>query len=339
MQHAASQLLEVRKDITSTLQTLRTNLMMAKVIGNVDAETLKLSLGLIAKASTRIIASFRQVASAAVDAALRGQQCCKLAKSVVAFASGRRAADEAAADDAPKLALPAPEGCEWTEPSQSDSAGQVPRSSPKSAAPASSSPTRGGGGNEFSQKDAGASTTTGPNPKVLLDARLQNDRLLRQLNSELLGLQKRARAYLGKPHGATLIGAIPAEARKQTFTMVAEVISAAVEAIVSEIGDCESCKAVVDCESNLRVLLKRHFGFLEACSDDIAMPLDVRVQLVRLAALFDAQPILAALDKQAKPRIAGCFADIAEETRGYLIKALDRQFDLLANAVVAARMS
>merc|ERR1719235_2798255 len=82
MQHASKQLLDIRLDTTSTLQTLQMNLQMAKTIGTIDAETLKLSLGLVSKASRRLIAALRQVAGAVADAAQCARQCGSHSKSV-----------------------------------------------------------------------------------------------------------------------------------------------------------------------------------------------------------------------------------------------------------------
>merc|ERR1712178_364058 len=78
---------------------------MAKTIGNIDAETLQLSLGLVSKASRRIIAALRQVAGAVGDAAERGRQCSSHSTSIVSFATGRANAAEDD-DEAARLALP-----------------------------------------------------------------------------------------------------------------------------------------------------------------------------------------------------------------------------------------
>merc|ERR1711881_776545 len=113
MQHASKSLLEIRSDTTSTLQTLQMNLQMAKTIGTIDPETLQLSLGLVSKASRRIIAALRQVAGAVEDAAQRGRQCGSHSLSMASFAAGRAQAEATAEDDSARFALPpAPE----TEP-------------------------------------------------------------------------------------------------------------------------------------------------------------------------------------------------------------------------------
>lgn len=323
VKHATAQLLEVRTDTTTTLQTLQTNLDMAKIIGSVDAETFKLSLGLVDKASRRIVAALRQVASSITDARKRVQQCGAHANAVVAFAARRNAS--ATVDEQnvelPRPALPAPENWDPSEQPQTEA-----RTSGASDAKeeASSSPEKGR--QQEAAKNAGV-------PMNQLESRLQNDRLLRQLNGEILVLQRRAREHVASVHSiaSARLREVPQEAKKCAFDLVAEVISGAADLAVSELKNND---LTVD---GFDALLTRHFSFVEACSCGLAMPADLRTQLVRFAALLDAQALLTALVKQVKPRLAACCE--SSSVSAPLLDTLDRYFDRMADALVAARMA
>lgn len=328
--HGAKQLLEVRRDTETTLQTLKSNLQMANIIGKVDADMLKLSLGLVGKAGGRIVASMRQVASAVADAVRRGRQCCKHAKSIAMFVAGRAAADEEASegDAAAQAALTAPEGSEFVAPPTAPSSNQswAPTASPRAAFPAS--------------PRAGSAASPPPGERPLqergpapLEARLQNDRLLRQLNTELLELQRRARAHLAK-NSALLLTEVSPEARARTLRLVVEVLVRATEVVESEFRpDAEFFDSS----------LARRFGFVAAASgaahDCLAMSLDLRTQLVRLSALLDAQAVISALEKGAKARLAQCCETVVQGARAPFTAALDRHFHLLCTAVVGVRMA
>lgn len=332
MQHAAHQLLEVRRDTITTLQTLKTNLQMAKIIGTVDAETLKLSLGLVGKAAKRLIASLRQVASAVADAAQRGRQCAAHAKSIAAFAEGRSAAEEACADEDPasQAALPAPDGFEPSQASAGESphpGEKEPHSSPKAAKP----PTPQAG---QSEGGVGAAATKSQRGNVVLESRLQNDRLLRQLNADLLDLQRRARTHLAKKTGDAFIADIPPEARSQALQLVAEVLLIAADSAKADFSSGAERTSAAELEK----CLDRHFHFVEGCSCGLAMTLDLRTQLLRLGALLDSQAVISAIEKGVKPRLAACFTALNDDERTSLLSVLDRRFDLLCSAVVSSRM-
>jgi hypothetical protein len=339
MQHASQQLLEIRLDTSSTLQTLQMNLLMAKTIGSIDAETLQLSLGLVSKASRRILSALRQVVGAVEDAAHRGRQCSAHAVSISAFAAGRARADAAAEeeDEAERLALPGPaapptaKGPQTTEsPSNGEKAAEAASAGdetglPKSAKPPSPVPTD----HPTSTKKTAAAAA--------LESRMQNDKLLRQLNKELLDLQRRAREHLQKPSGSSILADISSEASSQTLQLVAEVLLVATEAVLADVrvGDSKSKDIST---SVLEASLKRHFGFVEAASCGLAMTTDLRTQLVRLGALLNAQALINALQKGVKPRLAACYSTLLEETGTPLIAVLDQYFEVLCSAVVASRI-
>lgn len=329
MQHASKQLLEIRLDTTSTLQTLQMNLLMAKTIGTIDMETLQLSLGLVSKASRRVIIALRQVASAVEDAGQRVHQCSSHSASIASFAAGRAQADAAArCDDMVQAALPptdnagsasAPASAHEASPDDAAS------SSPRPSKPASALPNAATG----KQGAAGA----------VLEARMQNDKLLRQLNKELLELQSRARDHLQKPSGSSVWAGIPSEAYSQAFQLIAEILLMSTEAACTEIQTALVNAAGKDfLPMTLEVVLKHHFAFVEACKSGLAMSVDLQTQLLRLGSLLDAQALISALQKGAKPRLVSCFDALPEERKVPLIATLDNYFELLCSAVVASRI-
>merc|ERR1711862_384721 len=156
---------------------------------------------------------------------------------------------------------------------------------------AASSPEKG------RQQEAGKKADV---PMDQLESRLQSDRLLRQLNGEILVLQRRAREHVASAHSiaSTRLREVPQEAKRCALDLVADVISGAADLAV---GELKRNDLTVD---SFDALLTRHFGFVEACSCGLAMPADLRAQLVRFAALLDAQALLTGLVKQVKPRLA-----------------------------------
>jgi curved DNA-binding protein CbpA len=322
IQHAAHQLKEVRRDTVSTLQTLDTNLSMAKIIGSIDTETFKLSLGLVAKATSRIISSIRSAAVAVKDATTRGRQCKVHAKAVVAFASGRSAADLEAEDVTVHGALPAPETCNVPQDPEVPSE-QAP---PKAETEASPAEERNGASG---QKPENAL----PNEwSAAVQGQVQNHRLFQQINADLMALQQRARAHLSKCGKAQQLADVPASDCDSVFQLVGEALLAATE---KTIGELDTAHASADI---LESLLSRHFAFVERCGSSLASTLDLRTQLVRLAALLDAQAVIVALEKEVKPRLASHCGSAEKELHASLFSSLDRQFELLCSAVVAARL-
>jgi len=300
------------------------NLLMAKTIGTIDMETLQLSLGLVSKASRRVIIALRQVASAVEDAGQRVHQCSSHSASIASFAAGRAQADAAArCDDMVQAALPptdnagsasAPASAHEASPDDAAS------SSPRPSKPASAPPNAATG----KQGAAGA----------VLEARMQNDKLLRQLNKELLELQSRARDHLQKPSGSSVWAGIPSEAYSQAFQLIAEILLMSTEAACTEIQTAGKDFLPM----TLEVVLKHHFACVEACKSGLAMSVDLQTQLLRLGSLLDAQALISALQKGAKPRLVSCFDALPEERKVPLIATLDNYFELLCSAVVASRI-
>lgn len=320
--HSAKTLLEVRGETLTTLQTLKTNLSMARIIGKIDDETLRLSLGLVEKAATRIMSVLRLVGGALADGLQRGRQCLVHAQSVAAFAAGRSAAEEAAADDgAGNAALPAPEGSQPTTP---------PTAAPDDPGPSAKSPSAA------SPPSAGKPSPPQNPPaasreKMVLEARLQNDRMLRQLNAVLLELQGRARAHLAKSSGgAQGVNDISDETRAQVLDLAAEVLL---------LETTTASFKVTSATSSPDLLFTQHFQFVETCDAKLAMPVDLRAQLLRLAALLDAPAVLEALQNQIRPRLAATLGTLAEEQQVAAKAALDRRMETLAAAVVACRVA
>lgn len=319
--HSAKTLLEVRSETLTTLQTLKTNLSMARIIGKIDDETLRLSLGLVEKAATRIMSVLRLVGGALADSLQRGRQCLVHARAVAAFAAGRSAAEEAAADDGAALAaLPAPEGCQPTAPPPAAS----DHPSPSTNSPSAASPPPAG------KPSPQQSPPAASREKMVLEARLQNDRMLRQLNADLLELQGRARAHLAKRGGgAQVANDISNEARAQVLQLAAEVLLLETKAASFK---------VTSAASSPDLLFTKDFKFVETCGTKLAMPVDLRAQLLRLAAVLDAPAVLEALQNQITPRLATALGMLAEEQRVAAKAALDRRMETLAAAVVACRV-
>lgn len=322
LQHAGQQLLEVRKDTVSTLQTLNTNLSMAKIIGTCDAETLKLSLGLVGKAATRIMASVRQASSALRDARQRCSQCSVHAKAVCRFAEGRSAA-EAEAEEPEMAALPAPEGCEAAPPRDASSSPSGKNESEETPSSKAHAPTP-----ETAPQDA-AKETAWRQGAAVMQARLQNDRLLRQLNSELLDLQRRARANLAA--GPKRPAETPAEDRRLAFDLAAEVLLAAME---------DTLEDFVPEPKGLEAALIRHFSFIGLAGNEVlAAPSDVRAQLLRLVVLLDSQAVLHTLEKQVKPRLAARCAQESDDLQAPLLAALGGCVEKWAAAVISVKLA
>lgn len=319
IEHAASQLLSVRLDTETTLQTLQTNLSMAKIIGTVDAETLKLSLGLISKAVTRIMSSIRQVEKSVNDALQRAQQCLVRATSVVRFATGRAAAD-AEAEDIVLEALPPPASMET-----GSSTSHCPEQKAEDFRPKKhNEPT--------APKSSGQTSAAARS----IEARQQNDRLLRQLNKEVLDLQKRAVQQLLKRRVSsdaicTLTAAgVAMEDIEAMLEMTSEFLLKASEDVVD---------AFVPEVSKFRASLARHFSFVEASGNElIASPVDCRAQLLRLAVLIDSQAVLQALEHQVKGRLQARCSKEQKDVATALSGALERHFERLATAVINLRM-
>ncbi|CAJ1428614.1 unnamed protein product [Effrenium voratum] len=175
LQHTGKAATEVGRDTTSTLHTLQANLQMAKILGTVDAETLKLSLNLVTKASRRMLAAMRSVDSASADAVQRSGFCLAHARAVCRFAAGRPP-DEVQEEQA---ALPAPEGSRFSPKQEAQGSQESP------------SPERAQRG-DFSHFPCppGAPPERSAHSRSV-QSRLQSDRLLRQLDLELRQLQAR----------------------------------------------------------------------------------------------------------------------------------------------------
>jgi len=162
-----------------------------------------------------------------------------------------------------------------------------------------------------------------------LQARLQNDKLLRALNADLLELQRRARAHLAKRGGPKALTEVSEEARYLALRLAAEALQAAVEAFAAEFTPEPG---------PLEELFARHFSFVEA-TGGLAMPRDLGAQLLRLAALLDSQALLNALQKQAKASLLACCETLANESRVAAVALLERRFEALCNSVIASRMA
>jgi hypothetical protein len=327
IEHAAGQMLEIRRDTVTSLQTLSSMLSMARIIGKVDDETFKMSLGLVAKAATRIIASVRAVASAVRDAAQRGCQCKVHARGVVHFASGRTTADLDAEDDVLYAALPAPEECPEAQKS-----GPSPNPEPDATPTSNTQPTSASRASPHDETDAGSAAK--PNEwAAAVHHRIQNDELFRQMNTALFSLQQRARAHLAGMGKAQYLAGVLAEERKLLFQLVGEILLAATDMMVAEIT------ATCPDKESMESLLARHFSFVEVCGTSLAAPADLRAQLVKVATLLDAQAVLVALEKEVKPRIASqCREVVGEELQVALSNVVDRRFEMLCAAIVAARL-
>lgn len=330
MTHAAKQLLDVRSDTITTLQTLQSNLDMARIIGKVDAEMFKLSLGLVTKAAKRIIVLLRGFAAAVADGAKRGHQCSAHAKSVAAFAEGRASVDAAAAAEDAAFNHPA------LGDANRDSACGSPKNCQTPAPEANNSPQPAAA----SRTDAPVAADTGPQRvAALITARLQNDRLMRQLNKDALDLQRRARSHLAG-RGASFLTEVPAEATSRAIQLSAEALCSALQAQIVKIRSGSACASVDQFEASLT----DHFGFVDTCGCALAMPTDLAAQVVRIAALINAQAVLGALEGHVKLQLAlevreffaaKCDGADVEPFLG----ALDRRFERLAASVVAARMA
>lgn len=111
LQHSGQALLTVRREVTSSLQTLKATLDMAKLLGTVDQETFRLSLQLVTQAASRLMACMRELSGAAQDALERGRQCLSQGSAVC---------------HARRPEAPAPELLELPAPSTSPTAPAAP---------------------------------------------------------------------------------------------------------------------------------------------------------------------------------------------------------------------
>ncbi|CAE7304538.1 abhd13 [Symbiodinium natans] len=304
LKHTGQLLHEVRRDTIGTLQTLQANLSMAKIVGTIDAETLKLSLGLVGKATSRIMAAVRQVGAASVDAVSRGGHCAAHSRAVCRFAEGRSAAEAEASEEVLE-ALPAPE--EASHPSSPEPDAPPPRAP---AAPAPSAAEK-----PQARPESPASRAR----QLELQARLQNDRLLRQLNADLQELRRRAVAGLVQRSPSC---------SPEAYDMVAELLLSATESVV---------EAFVPEPESFRALLLEHFDFVLACGCEVqAIPFDLRAQLLQYLLIVDSQAVLTAMEHQVKPRLLRCCQASAKED--LLVPVLQQHFEQLATAVVSARL-
>lgn len=295
MKHTSKQLLEIRLEVVTTLQSLKTNLDMARVVG-VDAETTKLSITLVEKAARRIMAAVRQLGAALRDAGHRARQCGANARTVAAFAVGRAAKEEEEAEEEARQAL----ALEGPAPLERPATGErepAPQSQPQPRSPGVSPPQ--------AEENAEPKVVSGPSRhSALLESRLQNDRLLRQLNADLREQQRRARGHLSAPRGAvsTALAGISADARSQAFEMAAEVLSLGVEGALSALAAADGAPAV----------LAPHLGFLKVSGSSLAMPLDLRAQALRVAGLLHAEALEQALEKAKRQIVSSMGVPTAE---------------------------
>merc|ERR1712224_150387 len=225
------------------------------------------------------------------------------ARAVAAFAARHPTAgviDEVAG------ALPAPPGAKFIpapdeETNPHDEAGSKPGPSDSDAGqPKESKPPPGP-----------APTFTKALPSEL-EQRMQNDRLLRQLNAELLGLQKHAREHLSRQR-ANVLEKIKPEELSVALRLTAEVFLLASESLAAELNDAFAPPAGKKAGAMPGILdeaFTRHLGFIEACSFDLALSTDVRSQLVRLAVLLDPEELARSIRQEIETQLqkSGCWS-------------------------------
>jgi len=332
VRHAAEQLLLVRKDTQATLTTLQTNLQMAKLIGKVDAETMKLSLALVSKAARRILVSLRAAAGAITDAQQRAKQCCVHAKSVAAFASRRgNQSDDGACEN--MFALEG--GCQPATSRPGEAPAQEASKAAGDAAPSrpAAESSKGGGHPEADSPPMAADSRRG-GVHIAATTLLQNETLLRQLNTDLLALQQRVLSHLHASSGSR--SGMDDKAQQSVFVLVAEVLETAVHTAAQELGlqngtdgHAQSGASVVD------ATLARCFSFVELCGKpELSLALDIRTQLVKAAAHLNAQAVLDALRYAFKTLLPSL---LQSHGKAEIRVVLEQRFDLLSEAVVAVK--
>eukprot|EP00929_Paragymnodinium_shiwhaense_P106925 TRINITY_DN7280_c0_g2_i3.p2 TRINITY_DN7280_c0_g2~~TRINITY_DN7280_c0_g2_i3.p2 ORF type:complete len:137 (-),score=34.21 TRINITY_DN7280_c0_g2_i3:180-590(-) len=130
--------------------------------------------------------------------------------------------------------------------------------------------------------------------------------------------------------GANALVDVPEEAREMAMDMAAEVLSVATaEAVVAATVNLPALDAV----------LTAHLGFIETCGQDLAMPTDLRTQLLRVVAMLDTQALLTTLEKQVKAQIRRCCEAADEALRERLHAVIDKRFEAFSAAVVAVRIA
>lgn len=160
---------------------------------------------------------------------------------------------------------------------------------------------------------------------------MQNDRLLRQLNADVLKLQQRSRSHIARQLGVpAVLAALPADARARATRLAAEVLQAAAEGAAAELGGLEARPSAAAVER----VLDRHLYFVDVAGSALAAPMDLRAQLVRLAALLDAQGVSAALQKQVRPLLAASLPPGGEP-----VAVLGRRLEAMRSAAMAARLA
>ena len=324
LQHTGEALLEIRRDTTSTLHTLQANLSMAKILGTVDAETFKLSVGLVRKASSRMMASIKEVHKATTDALHRGHHCLIHARSVCRF-SARRSSAEAPDMDLALEALEYP----MREDKQMGQGGENQRNSE------GKEEAKGQKGGKPSKQESqerqtdpvhseGSGRSEPSREDLERERRRHNDRLLRQLDADVQGLQHRAKAMAKGREREESPGVL-----NNLGCFVAEVLSAATDTVLQDFNpDAQVFKAI----------LAQNFAFVEVCGQEIAAPHDLRTQLMRYLVLVDSQAVLQGL-QQAKERIRQSSRFLEQRLdREALSNVLEQHFELLSAAVVNARL-
>jgi len=312
VQHTGKALLEVQRETSQTLQTLQQNLSMAKILGTVDAETLKLSLNLVSKATSRIMNGVKEVQRALTDAMRRGHHCLIHATSVCRFASRENPAGASTEEVEASRALPAPMGEEEAsfptaeaENNATTSPPTATQPAPQPAPPPVSPPV-------------GSAAVSNPE----LDRRRQNHQLLRQLNGELKELQKRAKMKMEDGDDVDV------------SDFVHELLFTATEDLLADSMGTTWHPQV------LRARLAQHFHFVEVCGQmDLAMPSELPAQLLRFCVFCDSQAVLQGLE-QAKRHILAAVKH--EEGQGSTTPAptaaVEQHFELLSAAVINARL-
>eukprot|EP00746_Dinoflagellata_sp_MGD_P014606 gnl/MRDRNA2_/MRDRNA2_132097_c0_seq1.p1 gnl/MRDRNA2_/MRDRNA2_132097_c0~~gnl/MRDRNA2_/MRDRNA2_132097_c0_seq1.p1 ORF type:complete len:1035 (+),score=246.93 gnl/MRDRNA2_/MRDRNA2_132097_c0_seq1:305-3106(+) len=240
----AKSILQEYERASSSLQTTKMTLQMAKLIGNLDPETARMSRETAEEACSRLLRTLQPFTMCITAVAESGQQCSELASACIA----------------------------------------------------------------------------GPVENVFLSGAKHALELLRSLNTEVIDLQHRVRANLS----------VDDLDDHDLLPVFAEELHRAVDAVEADFNAADEPDAAMSRSSKLDVALCEHLGFVELADKEFALPVDLRIALLRLNAHLDPDKTTAMLHQGVKARLAKTCESGASVLPGHMEK--------MKNAVVGVRL-
>eukprot|EP00928_Gymnodinium_smaydae_P016519 TRINITY_DN1620_c1_g1_i2.p1 TRINITY_DN1620_c1_g1~~TRINITY_DN1620_c1_g1_i2.p1 ORF type:complete len:611 (+),score=109.84 TRINITY_DN1620_c1_g1_i2:164-1996(+) len=282
--------------------------------GDDTAALVRLGVRLLGESLTRTSAVARRSADDAITAAMKALE---LSRSIAALVAERREKkrEEDKDDDAPMAAPDAEKRSEDSEEGGANPGEQKDRKSSKDEA-----------------REAKGQPTPEPSPRDPLQSaakrvkdrhvalRVKNLRFLSSLNEETLRAQCRLRALLERSSGA-LLPEVTVEQKVLLFDFVSQLLDAA----TADAARLASNSSVPPAR-----MLERCMAFALALEHerDVAMPIDARTQVLKLATLVDSDLLCQVIEGHFCQRLVGVGARLqsAEHAGGSRARSVTRAY-------------